>query len=617
MIMDGLEQMLSQHRRLITFDSPLPADQELQLLSFTGHEAMSELFSFNVELMSQDARIELKKLIGKKVTMGIELADGTTKYISAHVSDFIHTGADGGVANYSAELVPWLWILSRRRDSRIFQDKTTEQIVKEVFAYYLTLADHEFRLSKPLKPISYCTQYQESDLNFVLRLLEQEGLFFTFQHSQEGHRMVISDDSSTLTQLAAQPVIRYHRASVTETDDSITAWSSSRRFQPTQLTLKTFDYKQPGNPHLVKLESINQQGEVGPFEVFEYEGLYGYADADEGMRKARHRLEAMEVQGKIFSGKSNCRAMEPGYYFELAQHYDHDNDPNDERQFLLLSVKHWGQNNYSNSGQAGYQNSFTCIRRKISFRPSLSTPRGLITGPQTAIVVGPPGEEIYTDELGRVKLQFHWDRNGEFNDQSSCWVRVAQSGASGGFGSILIPRVGDEVVVVFLDGNPDRPLIMGSLYNSSNTPPWSLPANKTQSGFLTRSMKGDGGTANFFRFEDKAGSEQIIMHAERNMDTEIELDEKHDVGNNRTITVGGTHTETVTKNTVVQVTEGSYTLQVDNQFIQVAAKQHIILQVGDSSITLTPEGIEIKGKVITTTSTDTTQITGAAVRIND
>ncbi|WPX88672.1 type VI secretion system Vgr family protein [Pseudomonas asiatica] len=590
MMTDALEQMLSQHRRLITFDSPLPVDQELQLLSFTGHEAMSELFYFNVELVSQDARIELKKLIGKKVTMGIELADGSTKYISAHVSDFVHTGADAGVANYSAELVPWLWILSRRRDSRIFQDKTTEQIVKEVFAYYLTLADHEFRLSKPLKPISFCTQYQESDLNFVLRLLEQEGLYFTFQHSQEGHRMIISDDSSVLTQLPGQPVIRYHRASVTETEDSITAWSSSRRFQPTQLTLKSFDYKQPGNPHLVKLESINQQGEVGRLEVFEYEGLYGYADADEGMRKARHRLEAMEVQGKIFSGKSNCRALEPGYYFELSQHYDHDNDPQDERQFLILSVKHWGQNNYSSNGQAGYQNSFTCIRRKIPFRPSLNTPRGLISGPQTAIVVGPPGEEIYTDELGRVKLQFHWDRNGEFNDQSSCWVRVAQSGASGGFGSIQIPRVGDEVVVVFLDGNPDRPLIMGSLYNSTNTPPWSLPANKTQSGFLTRSMKGKGSNANFFRFEDKAGAEQIIMHAERNLDTEVEADDSLKVGGNRTINVEGKHSETIKLETSIAVEEGSYFVTVDQGAVKIKAATSITLEVGSSKLEMKSDG---------------------------
>ena len=197
-----------------------------------------------------------------------------------------------------------------------------------------------------------------------------------------------------------------------------------------------------------------------------------------------------------------------------------------------------------------------------------------------------------------MKLQFHWDRNGEFNDQSSCWVRVAQSGASGGFGSIQIPRVGDEVVVVFLDGNPDRPLIMGSLYNSTNTPPWSLPANKTQSGFLTRSMKGDGGTANFFRFEDKAGAEQIIMHAERNMDTEIELDETHDVGNNRTITVGGAHKEIIKKDTVVNVTEGSYTLKVDNNLIQVSAMESILLEVGTSKITIKPNKITIEADSI-------------------
>jgi len=593
MITDALESMLTQHQRLFTFDSPLPPEQELQLLSFSGREAISELFSFQAHLISQDARIELKKLIGKKVTLGIALANGTTRYISAHVSDFVHTGADGGIANYTAELVPWIWILSRRRDSRIFQDKTTEQIVKEVFDYYLSLAEHEFRLSQPLKPISYCTQYQESDLNFVLRLLEQEGLFFTFEHSQEGHRMIISDDSSMLPQLERQPLIRYHSASVTETADSITAWSSARRMQPTRLTLKSFDYKQPGNPHLVQLNSVNQQGEVGQYEVFEYEGLYGYADADEGMRKARRRLEAMEVDGKTFHGESNCRAMEPGRYFELSQHYDHDNDAPDDRQFLLLSVTHWGQNNYANDGEAGYRNSFSCIRRKIPFRPALRTPRAGISGPQTAIVVGPHGEEIYTDELGRVKLQFHWDRNGEFNDQSSCWVRVTQSGASGGFGSIQIPRVGDEVVVVFLDGNPDRPLIMGSLYNSTNTPPWALPANKTQSGFLTRSMKGDGGTANFFRFEDKAGAEQIIMHAERNMDTEIELDERHEVGNNRVIKVGGTHHEVIKQDTVVNVTNGSYTLKVDNNLIQVSAMESILLEVGTSKITIKPDKITL------------------------
>ncbi|EGH41341.1 MULTISPECIES: type VI secretion system Vgr family protein [Pseudomonas syringae group] len=617
MIFNALEQLTQQNSRLITFDSPLPPEQELRLENFSGREAISELFAFEATLISSDARIELKKLVGKKVSLGLTLADGNVRHFNAHVSDFVHLGADGGVASYHARLVPWVWLLSRRSDSRVFQDKTVEEVVREIFSYYQSLAVFEFRLTRPLKKMSYCTQYMESDLNFILRLLEAEGLFFTFQHSQDEHCMMIMDDSRDLPALPAQPVIRYHRASVTEEADSITTWSSSRNLQPTQLAMKSFDYKQPRDPQLVQMKSIAKQGEVGEFETFDYEGVYGYTDLEDGQQKARNRLEAMEVLGKQFSGSSNCRVMEPGYFFELTQHYDHDQDSQEDRQFLLLSVNHSGQNNYLSHGEPGYQNSFECIRRKIPYRHRLSTPRAAIRGPQTAIIVGPPGEEIYTDEMGRVKVQFHWDRYGQFDDKSSCWVRVAQSGASGGFGSIQIPRVGDEVVVVFLDGNPDRPLIMGSLYNSQNTPPWSLPANKTQSGFLTRSMKGHGGTANFFRFEDKAGAEQVIMHAERNMDTEIEFDETHKVGNNRLMTIDGMQTEIIKKDAVMNVQEGSLTIQVDNQFIQVNAKQHIILQVGESSITLTPDGIEIKGNAITTVSKGTTQITGAAVRVND
>ncbi|WP_122688801.1 type VI secretion system tip protein TssI/VgrG, partial [Pseudomonas viridiflava] len=305
----------------------------------------------------------------------------------------------------------------------------------------------------------------------------------------------------------------------------------------------------------------------------------------------------------------------PGFTFELTQHYEHDAGSVEDRQFLPMTIEHRGSNNYTTGSQAGYANKFYSVRKKIKFRPQMDSLKPAISGPQTAIIVGPPGEEIYTDEMGRVKVQFHWDRYGQFDDKSSCWVRVAQTGASGGFGSMQIPRVGDEVVVVFLDGNPDRPLIMGSLYNSQNTPPWSLPANKTQSGFLTRSMKGDGGTANFFRFEDKAGAEQVIVHAERNMDTEIELDEKHDVGNNRVVTVGGTQTEVIQKDTVMNVQQGSLTIKVDNQFIQVEALQHIVLKVGDSSITLTKDGITIQGKAINVLG-ENTFVQGKRVDIN-
>jgi type VI secretion system secreted protein VgrG len=617
MLMDLAAMLSPQNRRLFKFKNLANPEQQLLLESFKGTEGLSRAYNFELLLVCQDSDVELKSMMGQHVVLEIELADASPRYLAGYLTRFASIGSDGGMARYTATLNPWFSMLKNRFDTRIFQGCTVEDVVTQVFALCTAFSRHEFRLSKPLKHYTYITQYRETDFNFVQRLLEEEGMFYYFEHTAEGHTMIICDDSSTLVPLPEQPQIRYHTASVTETADSITQWSGNRQLQSGKMAVQTFDYRQPSNRLPVAMKSLNKQGDVDDFEIYDFPGQYTHGTYDEGEALLRLRVEALELKGKSFHGASNCRAMKPGYTFELLQHYDHDQGPADDRQFLLMSVESEGHNNYLSGHQASYYNTFACVRKKIVFRPQLTTPRPTISGPQTAIIVGPPGEEIFTDELGRVKVQFHWDRKGEHNDKSSCWVRVAQAGASGGFGSIQIPRVGDEVVVVFLDGNPDRPLVMGSLYNSQNTPPWSLPANKTQSGFLTRSMKGDGGTANFFRFEDKAGAEQIIMHAERNMDTEIEVDEIHSVGSNRTITVGGTHTETIKKDTVMNVQEGSLTIQVDNQFIQVSAKQHIILQVGDSSITLTPDGIEIKGKAITTTSTGTTQITGSEVRVND
>ncbi|WP_346830272.1 type VI secretion system tip protein TssI/VgrG [Pseudomonas abietaniphila] len=617
MSMDLAALLSPQNRRLFKFNNLANPEQQLLIESFKGREGLSQAYSFELLLVCEDSGVELKSMMGQLVTIEIELATGSPRYLAGYLTRFASIGSDGGMARYTATLNPWFSMLKNRFDTRIFQGNTVEEVVTQVFALCPAFSRHEFRLTKPQKRYTYITQYRETDFNFVQRLLEEEGMFYYFEHTAEGHTMIICDDSSTLVPLPEQPQIRFHTASVTETADSITQWSGNRQLQSGKIAVQTFDYRQPKNRLPVSMNSLNKQGDVENFEIYDFPGQYTHGTYDEGEALVRLRVEALELKGKSFSGASNCRAMKPGYTFELLQHYDHDQGSAEDRQFLLMGVESEGHNNYLNGHQASYYNTFTCVRKKIPFRPQLSTPRPTIPGPQTAIIVGPPGEEIFTDELGRVKIQFHWDRNGQYNDHSSCWVRVAQSGASGGFGSIQIPRVGDEVVVVFLDGNPDRPLVMGSLYNSQNTPPWSLPANKTQSGFLTRSTKGDGGTANFFRFEDKSGAEQIIMHAERNMDTEIEVDESHHVGANRTITVGGTHTETIKKDTVMNVQEGSLTIQVDNQFIQVSAKQHIILQVGDSSITLTPDGIEIKGNTISTVSTGTTQITGAPVRVND
>ncbi|MEE5083038.1 type VI secretion system tip protein VgrG [Pseudomonas alliivorans] len=613
--MDLSSLLTPQNRRLFKLTMALSGGQELLLESFVGQEGLSTDFGFQLELISEDPSVKLKSAIGQPATIEIELATGGSRYINGHVLSFGNNGSDGGMSRYSAYVGSWLSLLEQRYDSQIYQDLTVEQVVSKVFSRYDGIAKYEFRVNRTLKPHSYITQYRESDSHFVKRLLEHEGLFFYFEHTADSHTLIVMDDSTVLTPLPEQPQIRFHTASVTENSDSITHWTSAREFQPAKISVQTFDYRQPNNRIPVTMNSLNQQGDAPSYELYDYMGQYTHGSPADGEILVRNRIEALELKGKTFFGSSNCRALRPGYTFELTQHYEHDAGTAEDRQFLIMTVEHRGSNNYTTGSQAGYANKFYCVRKKIKFRPQLDTLKPEITGPQTAIIVGPPGEEIYTDEMGRVKVQFHWDRYGQFDDKSSCWVRVAQTGASGGFGSMQIPRVGDEVVVVFLDGNPDRPLIMGSLYNSQNTPPWSLPANKTQSGFLTRSMKGDGGTANFFRFEDKAGAEQVIMHAERNMDTEIELDEKHDVGNNRVVTVGGTQTEVIQKDTVMNVQQGSLTIKVDNQFIQVEALQHIVLKVGDSSITLTKDGITIQGKAINVLG-ENTFVQGKRVDIN-
>ena len=588
-----------QNRRLFKLRPLKETKHELLLESFKGEERLSSAYSFELLLLCEDADLKLKSMLGQHLVIEIELADSSTRYTAGYVTRFASVGSDGGIASYTATISPWFSMLEHRVDTRIFQDATIVEVVTEVFSQFSAFSQYEFRLSSPLKRYTYITQYRESDLAFVQRLLEAEGIFYYFEHSAEGHSMIICDDSTMLEPLPEQPQIRFHSASVTETSDSITEWSGNRQLQSGRIAVQTFDYRQPNNRLPVTMNSLNQQGDVEAFEIYDCSGQYTHKNYDEGETLVRLRIEALELKGKRFDGQSNCRAMRPGYTFELTQHYAHDKGTVDERQFLLISVASEGYNNYLNERQASYNNHFSCVRRKIVFRPELTVERPTIAGPQTAIVVGPTDEEIFTDELGRVKVQFHWDRNGRHNDNSSCWVRVAQTAASGGFGSIQIPRINDEVIIVFLDGNPDRPLVMGSVYNSQNPPPWSLPANKTQSGFLTRSINGKGSNANFFRFEDKTGVEQVSLHAERNMDTEIEADESHDVGGNRTVTVKGKHCETITLESSIVVEEGSYFVTVDKGDIKIRSASSITLEAGSSKLILKQDGtILLSGVVV-------------------
>ncbi|RQP36512.1 type VI secretion system Vgr family protein [Burkholderia ubonensis] len=557
-----------QSNRLFTIQTPMKGRSDLVVVDFQCTEGMSQNFEIHARLASQDANIELKKLIGQPVTITLQLTDALAsseeRYFHGYVGSFTHLDHDGGFTLYSATIVPWLWMLSRSRDIRIFQEENTEAILSKVFREYGKIASFEFRLSKSTKNRSYCTQYRETDLEFVERLMQEDGLFFFYEHAKDGHKLIITDNSIAAKPIDGRsPVLQYTKGEPLDSLAVVTSFQASRQLESASVGLKTFDYKAPHARRYVSGGTEVNQGEVPAYEVYDYLGEHGFADSDRGEALTRFRTQALAAHSKVFVGVTTSRRLSPGRYFELDDHYDHSQAKPEDRQFLLTTVTHSGANNYqAGEGAASYQCSFTCIRKKIPYRPAFTIERPSIIGPQTAIVVGPEGEEIYTDNLGRVKVQFHWDRLGKRNQGSSCWVRVGQPWASSGFGMIQIPRIGDEVVVIFLDGNPDRPLIIASTYNAANMPPWVLPANATQSGILTRSTKtGNVNTANAIRFEDKKGAEEVWLHAEKDQRLEVEHDESHWVGNDRsknidhdeTVHVGHDRTETVDNNETITI----------------------------------------------------------------
>ena len=552
---------LTQENRMLSINTPLGADT-LLLTGFSGSEGISMPFSFELSLASEDTNINPRDIIGQSVTVSVGLADDERRYINGIVSRFSQERLGEGpdqflhVASYSATVVPWFWLLTRTVNSRIFQEKTGRQIIEQIFSDR-GFSDYEFRLSSQYDPREYCVQYHESDFNFISRLLEQEGIFYFFEHKDGRHVLVLADSSDEHHDCPHQSTVRCQLSggSIQETEDVITnlAWGEEIRFG--KYTTKDFNYLMPTTDLRVEMPTriAHAQGER---EYFDFPGMY--KTRSEGERYADIRMQAEEVQIKALSGSGNCRSFISGHRFTLAEY--HRDDMNNIL-YVLTSVSHTASEAIGGSDdetKATYSNSFTCIPHTIPYRPQLMTSKPIIVGVQTAIVTGPSGEEIYTDEHGRVKVQFHWDREGKNDDKTSCWIRVGQIWAGQGWGGIWIPRIGHEVIVSFIEGDPDRPLITGCVYNAQMTPPYHLPDNATQSGVMSRSSKG-GGADNYneIRFEDKKGAEQIQVHAERNMDTSIEVDETHDVGGNRKMHVAGHFTETIDSGETRQVDAGA------------------------------------------------------------
>jgi len=539
----------TQENRFLQISTPLGTDV-LLLTGLSGAEGISRPFSFKLDLLSENHNIVFREIIGQNVTVSVTLADGEKRYFNGIISRFSQggwggeSGVEARFSRYTAELVPWLWLLTRTADSRIFQGLSVPDIVEKIFTEN-GFADYRIQLHGGYGKREYCVQYRETDFNFISRLLEEEGIYYFFEHEDGRHTMVLADVPTEHKPCPGQETARYQTSAggVLE-EDTISRLDVMQEIRAGKYTLSDFNFEMPATN--LKVEIPSQQA-VGPGEreVYDYPG--GYGKRAEGERLANIRMQEEEAEVTTISGTGSCRAFTSGYRFELQDFY---RDDMNSKAYVLTSVEHEAGQEYSPGEEAAeisYVNNFTCIPYETPFRPARSTPRPVVEGVQTAIVVGPAGEEIYTDEHGRVKVQFHWDREGRKDENSSCWIRVSQAWAGAGWGAMHIPRIGHEVVVDFVEGDPDRPIITGRVYHGTNRPPYDLPAEKTRSTIKSDSSPGGGGF-NEFRFEDKKGSEEIYLHGQKDWTIAIENDKNQTIGNNESLSVGNDRTKSVGNN---------------------------------------------------------------------
>lgn len=602
----------TQLDRPIQIVTPLGEDV-LLLEGFDGRESISQPFRFDLSLLSEQRRIDFDAAVGMRATIKFVREEGEClRYVNGHVIAFSQGGSVQNLFRYQATLVPWLWLLNYSGGSRIFQHKSVPEIVSQIFTERGFSQDFSLRLGGAYEPREYCVQYRETDFSFVSRLLEEEGICYFFEHGADDHKLILTDQSSKFLACPNQPTARYHTSADDHLDeDAIATWSVGQQVRTGKYTSRDFNFEQPRFDLLTTINGSDKRR----FEQYDYPGEY--LTANLGERLVRVRIEEQEAARTEATGTGDCRAFAAGYKFNLADHYR----PDMNRAYVLLSVTHsaYLPANYESSaggGGASYNNEFVCIPHTATpYRPPRMTPVPTVQGTQTATVVGPSGEEIYTDKYGRVKVQFHWDREGTYNEHSSCWIRVSQPWAGGSWGAVSIPRIGQEVVVDFLEGDPDRPLIVGRVYNAAQMPPYPLPAGADMMGFKSNTTKGGAGYNEIVIRDGKSG-ELVRIHAQKDMDTTVRNNDTQHVMVDRTIRVDGQHTETVKKDMSTTVTEGnqsnavkigsqtnvvkqSIVIKSEASEIYIEAKTQITLKVGASSIFMKEDGtIEIAGKDI-------------------
>jgi len=556
--------------------TPLP-EADLLLESLSCEEGLSLLGSMRARLLSPRSDISADQLLGKPATFELELRGDAKRYLHGYITEWTQSGGTSRYHGYQLVLRPWLWFLTRTSDCRIFQHKSVPNIVKAVFEDH-GIASFEFKLFREYREWDYCVQYRESDFNFVSRLLEHEGIYYRFDHSDGQHKMILLDSASAHDPQphgAKQLPLYANAASAPPDIDYVSRWSTSRAVRSGKFAIKDYDFEAPSKALLTEGKRPHNY-DLSDAEAYDYPGFY--TKAADGTQYLDNRMDEVYSDYELFSGSTNAQSLETGFTFKLLRHPRADQNA----EYLVTSTKLKAHNGTLDADGVQAQVALTCdftgLLTSQQFRPARATPKALMKGPQTALVVGAAGNEIETDKFGRVKVQFHWDRYGKKDEKSSCWVRVAQAWAGKNYGSIFTPRIGQEVIVDFLEGDPDQPIITGRVYNAEQMPPWDLPANATQSGILTRSSKGGAyGNANAIRFEDKKGSEQLWIHAEKNQDIEVENDETHWVGHDRKKTID--HDETThVKHDRTETVDNNETITVGvNRTEKVGANEHITI----------------------------------------
>ncbi|MGG7597078.1 type VI secretion system Vgr family protein [Pseudomonas sp. WC1] len=534
--------LFKQFTRLAQINSPL-GPNKLILAEMGGSEELGRLFDYELQLTSDDPAIDLNQLLGKPMSLSVQQSLGTSRHFHGIVARCSQSVDQGQFASYRVTLRPWLWLLTRTSDCRIFQHLSAPQIIKQVFRD-LGFSDFEDLLSRNYREREYCVQYRETSFDFVSRLMEEEGIYYFFRHEQERHVLVLADAYGAHQKAPGYETVPYYPPDGQHRErDHINDWHLAQEVQPGSLELNDYDFQRPSARIDVR-SAMPRPHQAGDYPLYDYPGAY--EQTQDGEHYARTRLESLQSLHERVELRGNARGLGSGHLFSLSNFSRQDQN----REYLIVAARYYVHQERlesgGGSGAAQFESNLSCIDAQQSYRPVSSSLRPIVKGPQTAVVVGPAGEEIWTDQYGRVKVHFHWDRHDQSNENSSCWIRVSQATAGKNWGSIQVPRIGQEVIVSFLEGDPDRPIITGRVYNAEQTVPYDLPGGATQSGMKSRSSKG-GSPANFneIRMEDKKGAEQLYMHAERNMDTVVEQSETLSVGVNRTQTVGMLETITI------------------------------------------------------------------------